>query len=306
MRSTKVMLFLLFAFVVVQAQKVEKVVSMQNKILMAPQESPDGKTLAFTQEGYNGIFLMNDAKEIRELTGDKASGFGFKWLLDNSGIVARSARYIDIKRENSVVVYNVLGANTLQLSDFSGRMTVLPGVSTAGDIFFVENNTLKSYDPVSKTTAPSAPKGVAAFIENDKISVISNTTKRVIEPVKGERCINATLSPDGSKVAFEILGGNLYIVNSDGSGLTDLGTGYRASWSPDSKYLTYMLSVDDGHFITGSEIYLVKADGSEKKAITNSSDKIEMNPSFSADGKYIWFDNVSDGSIYKMEVEAYK
>lgn len=307
MRSITVMLLLFCAVSVTEAQKTEKVVSMANKTLVAPQESPDGKTLAFTQENYNGIFLMNGNREIKELTTDNASGFGFRWLNDNTGIVARSARFIDIRRENSVVIYSLKGENTLQLSEFSGRMTVMPSVSTGGDICFVENSTLKSYDPVAKNSSLSAPKGIAAFIENDKISVVSaGSAKRVIEPVKGQRCINATLSPDGSRIAFEILGGNLYLINSDGSGLIDLGRGYRASWSPDSRYISFMLSEDDGHFITGSELYIVKADGSGKKMITNSTDKIEMNPSFSSDGKSIYFDNATDGAIYKMEVEAYK
>ncbi|MCA0389286.1 MAG: hypothetical protein LCH52_12425 [Bacteroidetes bacterium] len=307
MRSITVMLLLFFAVSVTEAQRTEKVVSMTNKILVAPQESPDGKTIAFTQEGYNGIFLMNSNREIKELTADNASGFGFRWLNDNSGIVARSARFIDIRRENSVVIYSLNGENTLQLSEFSGRMTIMPSVSTSGDICFVENGTLKSYDPLTKNSSLSSPKGIAAFIENDKISVVSaGSAKRVIEPVKGQRCINATLSPDGSRIAFEILGGNLYLINSDGSGLVDLGRGYRAAWSPDSKYISYMLTEDDGHFITGSELYIVKTDGSGKKMITNSTDKIEMNPSFSADGKSIYFDNATDGAIYKMEVEAFK
>jgi Tol biopolymer transport system component len=290
-----------------EAQKVEKVVVQSGKIFICPQESPDGKTLAFTQEGYKGIFLLKENNEISELTSDIASGFAFRWLKDASGIIARSARYIDIKRENSVVVYSTIGLNTLQLSGFSGRMTILPGVSTNGDIYFVENSELKTYNTYNKNTVAKSPNGIAAYIENDKISVVSeNFPKRVIEPVKGERCINASLSPDGTKITFEIMGGNLYSINSDGSGLVDLGRGYRGSWAPDSKKIAYMVTEDDGRSITKSDIFVINSDGTAKIQVTNTNDVLEMNPSFSTNGRFIYFDNIADGAIYRISTEGLK
>ncbi|MBK8661401.1 MAG: hypothetical protein IPN18_06165 [Ignavibacteriales bacterium] len=74
MRIALTALFLLASFTSVEAQKAEKVASESGKIFIAPQESPDGKFLAFTQEGYNGILLLNENKEISLLTQDPASG----------------------------------------------------------------------------------------------------------------------------------------------------------------------------------------------------------------------------------------
>jgi Tol biopolymer transport system component len=291
----------------VEAQKAEKVASEAGKIFIAPQESPDGKFLAFTQEGYNGIILQNEQKEIIKLTQDPASGYGFKWLKDGSGIVARSAKYSDFRRENSVVVYSLRGENTLQLSGLSSKLTILPTVSTEGDICFIEANELKRFNRLTKSTESKAPDGIAAFIENDKISVVSSSRQKVvIDPVPGQRSINASLSPDGKKVTFEILGGNLFVVNSDGTGLIDLGKGFRASWSPDSKVITYMITEDDGHIITASDIFTISADGTNKSAVTTTSNSIEMNPSFSADGQYIYFDNANEGAIYRIKFEVLK
>jgi len=300
-------LFLLASFTIVEAQRVEKVASESGKIFIAPQESPDGKFLAFTQEGYNGILLLKENKEISLLTLDPASGYGFKWLQDGSGVVARSAKYTGYKRENSVVVYSLKGENTLQLSGLSSKLTVLPTVSTGGDVCFVESGEIKSYNTVSKSTEVKAPAGIAAFIENDKISVVSaNSQKLVIDPVPGQRCINAALSPDGNKVVFEIMGGNLFVVNSNGNSLIDLGKGFRASWSPDSKIITYMITEDDGHVITSSDIFTVSSDGTNKIAVTSTTDIIEMNPSFSANGEYIYFDNANEGAIYRIKTEVLK
>lgn len=307
MRIVVTALFLLASFTIVEAQRVEKVASESGKIFIAPQESPDGKFLAFTQEGYNGILLLKENKEISLLTLDPASGYGFKWLQDGSGVVARSAKYTGYKRENSVVVYSLKGENTLQLSGLSSKLTVLPTVSTGGDVCFVESGEIKSYNTVSKSTEVKAPAGIAAFIENDKISVVSaNSQKLVIDPVPGQRCINAALSPDGNKVVFEIMGGNLFVVNSNGNSLIDLGKGFRASWSPDSKIITYMITEDDGHVITSSDIFTVSSDGTNKIAVTSTTDIIEMNPSFSANGEYIYFDNANEGAIYRIKTEVLK
>jgi len=300
-------LFLLASFTSVEAQKAEKVASESGKIFIAPQESPDGKFLAFTQEGYNGILLLNENKEFSLLTQDPASGYGFKWLKDGSGIAARSAKYTGYKRENSIVVYSLKGDNTLQLSGLSSKLTILPTVSTGGDVSFVEAGEVKSFNTFSKTTEVKAPSGIAAFIENDKISVVSeNRQKIVIDPVSGQRCINAVLSPDGKKVVFEILGGNLFVINSDGTGLIDLGKGFRASWSPDSKMITYMITEDDGHVITSSDIFTISFDGSKKSAVTSTTNIIEMNPSYSANGEYIYFDNANEGAIYRIKTEVVK
>lgn len=307
MRIVVTALFLLASFTIVEAQRAEKVASESGKIFIAPQESPDGKFLAFTQEGYNGILLLKENKEISLLTLDPASGYGFKWLQDGSGVVARSAKYTGYKRENSVVVYSLKGENTLQLSGLSSKLTVLPTVSTGGDVCFVESGEIKSYNTVSKSTEVKAPAGIAAFIENDKISVVSaNSQKLVIDPVPGQRCINAALSPDGNKVVFEIMGGNLFVVNSNGNSLIDLGKGFRASWSPDSKTITYMVTEDDGHVITSSDIFTISSNGTNKSAITSTTDIIEMNPSFSANGEYIYFDNANEGAIYRIKTEVLK
>ncbi|MBK8661400.1 MAG: hypothetical protein IPN18_06160 [Ignavibacteriales bacterium] len=103
------------------------------------------------------------------------------------GIAARSAKYTGYKRENSIVVYSLKGDNTLQLSGLSSKLTILPTVSTGGDVSFVEAGKVKSFNTFSKTTEVKAPSGIAAFIENDKISVVSeNRQKIVIDPVSGK------------------------------------------------------------------------------------------------------------------------
>lgn len=306
MRSKFLILFLLFATILIVAQEGETVARLEGKLLINPKVSPDGNSVAFTQEGYNGIFIFNEKSGVVQLTEEPASGFGFSWLSDNSGIISRAARFSGPYRENQVVIYTLADKGRTPASPLSSKITVLPGVSTAGEPFSVFENTVHSFNMSTRSLEATLPLGIAAFVENDKISVTSTSGKRVIEPVKGQRCINASISPDGSKVVFEIIGGNLYVINTDGTGLVDLGKGYRGAWAPDSRRIAYMVTEDDGHVITASDIWQVNADGSGKTRLTSTSTVLEMDPAFSPVGKFIYYASINDGSIMRMSAEVGK
>jgi dipeptidyl aminopeptidase/acylaminoacyl peptidase len=153
-------------------------------------------------------------------------------------------------------------------------------------------------------SAKTAASRQIQFLKEDKIAIGDVTTGvfRVLEPLPGQACLNLTPSPQRTKVAFEILGGNMYVMNVDGTGLIDLGEGHRPQWSPDGDYLVCMITKDDGHQIQDSELFVIRWDGREKNQLTFTTDKLEMNPSWSSDGKSIAFDVMNDGAIYVLEI----
>ncbi|MBK8661399.1 MAG: hypothetical protein IPN18_06155 [Ignavibacteriales bacterium] len=67
-----------------------------------------------------------------------------------------------------------------------------------------------------------------------------------------------------------------------------------------------MITEDDGHVITSSDIFTISFDGSKKSAVTSTTNIIEMNPSYSANGEYIYFDNANEGAIYRIKTEVVK
>jgi Tol biopolymer transport system component len=97
------------------------------------------------------------------------------------------------------------------------------------------------------------------------------------------------------------MSGNMYVMNADGTGLIDLGKGYRPQWAPDGEYLVYMITQDDGHQLLASDLYVIRCDGREKTQLTATTDKLEMNPSWSG-GKKIAFDVMHEGAIYVLEI----
>ncbi len=288
--------------------RTEKIIGNTENSFMAPVWSPDGKLIAFSGEKYKGIWLINiQDKSIKLITDEIAAGFHFKWSDDSKSILTRVAKYENVLRYNAVKIFNL---ETNKSNLLTGYRTMMPGLPSfvPGDekVFMYGRNKLEVFNSGIKARQ-SKKRGSSskiAYIKDDKIAVqdLSSNQLNTFEPVKGERVINLQVSPDGSKAAFEIYGGDMYVMNIDGTGLIDLGKGYRPKWSPDSQHLVYMITEDDGEEILASDIYTIKIDGTEKTNLTNTGNKVEMNPDWSPEGNKIAFDVPKEGAIYIIEI----
>jgi Tol biopolymer transport system component len=112
------------------------------------------------------------------------------------------------------------------------------------------------------------------------------------------------MSSDGQFVAFEIMGGPLCVMKTDGSDYRELGDGHRPCFSPDGRRLVFMVTQDDGHDYLAADLFVMAVDGRERQPLTQSGDKLEMNPSWSPDGRHIAFDVINEGAIYILNVAS--
>jgi Tol biopolymer transport system component len=123
-----------------------------------------------------------------------------------------------------------------------------------------------------------------------------------------------TWSPDGSKIAFVLweqphddpffpgTPQEIHTVNADGTGqptaLPNPAYGAMPDWAPDGSKIAYMAFDDvtsDG--ITGWDVHVMNADGSEQRKVTNDGDSaitgngavLERDPDWSPDGTKIAF-----------------
>ena len=97
--------------------------------------------------------------------------------------------------------------------------------------------------------------------------------------------MNVDVSPDGTRVAFDMLG-DIYVMPMGGGAPTRIAEGLsyeqQPRWSPDGSRIAFVS--DRGG---GDNIWLMNADGSGKKQLTKEEFRLLNQPSWSPDGRYI-------------------
>lgn len=286
----------------------ELLIPASERKFQSPKWSPDGNKIAFTSARYVGVWIADaNGENIRQLT-DENSGYGFSWSPDSKSILARVNVTENRRRNHAVKIYHVNGDEPDQITDFRSEMSALPKWASFGEkVVLIENFEIESFNSGKEVEARFKQNPDQSFYILNTHSIAkgkipANTTED-ISPFKDAMYLNLTVSPDGQKLAFEVYGGDLYVMNVDGSNLISLGRANRPSWSPDSQYIAASISQDDGHSYQSSDLYAFKADGSESVNLTEDTDLIAMNPAWSPQGDKIAFDAIDEGAIYVLNIK---
>lgn len=237
--------------------------------LMAPAWSPDGSKIAVTGDNFIGIWVANaDGTEFRQVSDAPGAGYQMRWTSNQE--ILSTPYSIENKK----------------------RMTRIERVdATTGKTQVVA--------PATHNFKRSAVVG-AADVYQVMLDEPKEATSKIasLSEYAGKWVINPTLSPDGTKIAFQIVTKGLFVCNADGSGLKSLGKGSHAAWLPDSHNLMMTRIADDGHRFISSDIYCVNIDSGNDINITASSNTIPITIAVSPDGSKLAFDNDTDGAIY--------
>ncbi|KGJ93804.1 amidohydrolase family protein [Colwellia psychrerythraea] len=103
--------------------------------------------------------------------------------------------------------------------------------------------------------------------------------------VRSGTWMNVDLSPDGKTIVFDLLG-DIYTMPATGGEatplMTDIAWQMQPRFSPDGKYIAFT-SDEDG----GDNLWIMKADGSDAKAVTTETFRLLNSPAWSPDGNYL-------------------
>ena len=111
---------------------------------------------------------------------------------------------------------------------------------------------------------------------------LTDTSGNFVEP---------DFSPDGTQIVFHQVYGNMYIINTDGAGLIDLGVaGSATRWSPDGRYILY---TNWGTFTYDSDLFLYDLTTGQSTQITHHAPGQAFNRAdWSPDGKKLAVDGL--------------
>jgi imidazolonepropionase-like amidohydrolase/Tol biopolymer transport system component len=136
----------------------------------------------------------------------------------------------------------------------------------------------QSNDTATETIAKDTP--VKWSVNNPQ----GNFTTAKID-VRSGTWMNVDLSPDGKTIIFDLLG-DIYSMPASGGEakalMTDIAWQMQPRFSPDGQYIAFT-SDEDG----GDNLWIMKADGSDAKAVTSETFRLLNSPAWSPDGNYI-------------------
>jgi len=310
------LVLLIFASVTLHSEEIIQIKSgptpmtAGNYQLFHPTWSPDGKFIAMTGENYRGIWIMDfDGIIFQQLSDEERIGYRFCWSNDSREVACRLIKSTPHQRLKAIKVFDIqTGLNRL-VTDYRSGTGFPAWIENDQKICFMENEKLRIVNTErnsknflqkdSKTT-----NDVILLEINGRLLLYTGQKEIQTIVVNPEsRLLNAQLSPNKQKLTFEMANARIYVMNLDGTEMTDLGPGSHPRWAPDSKNIVYFISKDDGERIIEADIFMTDIRGEQKYQLTQTDDRIEMHPDWSPEGNRIIFDEYETGIIYLIELE---
>lgn len=242
--------------------------------LMAPVWSPDGSKIAVTGDNFIGIWVANaDGSNLNQVS--EALGAGYKMNWQDAQTIVSTPYTV----ENSL------------------RMVRIENVN-------VETAEISEVAPAQRGFRPSK------VMKNVNLLRImcdqpAEATRLIpsLEQYAGKMVLNPALSPDGKKIAFQIVSYGLFVCDVDGANLKSFGKGAYPSWAPNSRDLMFARIQDNGERFTASDLFSVNTETGVEENLTPNSDVIPITLSVSPDGSKVAFDNDVDGNIYVVDLK---
>lgn len=227
--------------------------------------SPDGRFAVVSSLAGPGLVKLDlatgDAKPISE----KGSNIDLKFTADGKNAVFREINF-DNKHRRQVAVKSV-DLNT-------GRQTTL--VKPSRDIQAISIDGAMAV-AVDKGRAKVHKLGNAAAvaerpvlsIDHGALHITRNGVTTDFSPLgtAGKSYIWQSVSPDGTKALFYVVGEGCYTCNIDGTGVHSLGILRAPVWY-DNNTVVGMVNVNDEVRIVESRIEAVSADGTVRQRLT--------------------------------------
>lgn len=279
------------------AQKV--LLKGENIAYIAPEISPDGRYVAITSNEYTGLWTMRvDGYNLRQFSSVRGAGYIKRWSPDSKWILYRENDNGRQKLKIGETYTRNISSITISVKKFEDVRWI------DSDKLYLRSNGKITYMRSGLNVQNSNKSHTVVYTDSEKIYLESpdKNSPDIIDPVLGVRYLDAMLSPDGSKILFQIVDGNLQVYELNNFQLHDLGEGSSPRWSPNGKKIVYQSTAYDGQRVVSSEIYLINFDGTAKLQLTDTQYVHEMRPTFYPKGNRIIYDTDLLGEIRTIRV----
>lgn len=284
---------LLLGATLLQAQSVKVINKSELKLSGAyPVLSQQGDALLISSSNYKGLNYY-DLKSNTHFIVTEDQGAGYNPVINNGQVLFQSNQFENGRKFNAIKAFDIQNRVTSEILPYSR-----------------ESRQLSSSDGKVQLTSDSKPmKAIRNFTvsqrsvitKDGKIILINGNEQKDLNPVKEARngYLWVSLSPKGDKILFTAAGLNTYIMDLNGKILSDLGRVEAPEWYNEN-WIVGMLTKDDGHTITASDIRMVSSDGKEVIRISDTTE-IAMYPSAAGQAGKVAY-ATADGKVFVLDL----
>ena len=254
----------------------------------------------FSDDGNYLLFSSLDGAKYYDFRKDKSQLFAdaaYDFKMDENGRIRyRVDSFVDQLKVNSVKIFDSRTKETETILDRK-RLDVVPAVTDHG-VYYIEKDMVKTDNKLAK---PVSKPVIMPY--HDGLLLYTYGTSKVLRPAGEEKFyIWPAISPDNSKISFVDIH-DLYVTDLNGDVEFIVKEARAPKWSPDGKWIAFMRDSDDGHAFVSSDIFVVRVADQEVFQLTDTDDRIEMNPSWSPDGKKIVCDDAQNDNLIILTLD---
>ena len=288
-----------------------------------PVWSPDNARLALADDAGNGVYVYDlDQQSLVRLTDAPSSGAWVEWSPDGRRLgfkLFEPAAGDDLPPQMSAVYRT--DAETVEPLLAATCRAGVPSFSEGGRMAFTAGNEVQIVAADGSTVARHdlghyvnlprlSPDGRhLAYNGRDEqiwlLDVDSGDRERLTDLPAA--CFNPVWSPDGAKLAFETVAGNLWTVDRSSRRAFDLGRGSQPSWAPDSRHVVYTRTILSKYMeIESSDLFCSRFDGKREMRLTDSPDELEAGGNLSPDGSRLAYVSLKTARLHVARIAATK
>jgi Tol biopolymer transport system component len=300
-----------------------------------PSMSSDGSRIVFQHkvDGYYEVFVVNtDGTGLTQVTTNQRhyvhlsiSGDGSKiavssYMPTTQGSFSDPKTFV-VNSDGTGLITLISGSSLGEapvISDDGSKVVITAFVDSNYEVFVV-NSDGTGLKQLSDSTSYSSHPSISS--DGSKVAFMSNSTLIVVNsdgtgltPLTNSTMdiADPAISGDGSKVVFishvssddsddfDIPNSEVFVVNTDGTGLTQVTNTTANEAKPSINYDGSKIAFSAYTPEQNSEVFVVNSDGTGVQQITQSS-KMDYYPSISGDGKkisFISFEGNINGEIF--------